>query len=85
MTTLRNVLVIMENDRLVGTQIVGEADGANTTSPMQREASAIAARLRAGPSQTLHELRMAVPADLSAPGVRERFHASLAEKIRRQK
>ena len=71
MTTLRNVLVIMENDRLVGTQIVGEADGANTTSPMQREASAITARLRAGPSQTLHELRMAVPADLSAPGERE--------------
>jgi hypothetical protein len=83
MTTLRNVLVIMENARLVGTQIVGERP--NRTSPMVREVPAITARLRAGPSQTLYELRVDVPADLSAPGERERFHASLAEKISGQK
>jgi hypothetical protein len=74
MTALRRVIVIIEQGRVVGTQIVEEGG-------LSAGASAVTARLRAGPAQTLHELHVQVPSDLSRPGERERFHASLVEKI----
>jgi hypothetical protein len=77
--------VIMENGRLVGTQIVAKSERSDAAATTQRAGAPITARLRAGVSQTLHELRLAVPANLSAPGERERFHESLVEKIGDQK
>ena len=74
MTALRRVIVIVEQGRVVGTQIIEES-GPGAGAP------AVTARLRAGPAQTLHELHVQVPSDLSKPGERERFHASLVEKI----
>jgi hypothetical protein len=74
MTALRRVIVIVEHGRVVGTQIVEES-GPGAGAP------AVSARLRAGPAQTLHDLQVQVPSDLSRPGERERFHASLVEKI----
>jgi hypothetical protein len=67
----------MENGR---TQIVGGVTVANTVSPMQRKAPAHTARLRAGTSQALHELRVRF-CQLRANA----FHTSLVEKVDGQK
>jgi hypothetical protein len=74
MSALRRVTIIIEAGRIVGTQIAAENEPSG--------GAPVAARLRAGPEQTLHEVQIVVPADLARPGERERFHASLLDVIR---
>ena len=82
MTALHRVIVIIEHGRIVGTQIAGQSERPDAVLPMHHEgAPAVTARLRVGPGQTQHELQVPVPSNLSSPGERERFHASLAAKI----
>lgn len=69
------VIVILEQGRVVGTQIVPEDAQAHIGT------MAVTARLCAGPGQTRHELRVAVPSNLEDSDERERFHASLAKMI----
>jgi hypothetical protein len=79
MTALQRVIVVMEKGRVVGTQIA--PDG---TQPAATASSA-SARLRAGPGQTMHEVHVAVPADLASPEARDRFHAILASAVSAKK
>jgi hypothetical protein len=79
MTALQRVIVIMEQGRIVGTQIAPDGVQPGTTP------SDASARLRAGPGQTMHEVHVAVPADLASPEARDRFHAILANEVSAKK
>jgi hypothetical protein len=79
MTGLQRVIVITEHGRIVGTQIAPDGVQPGPT------ASGATAHLRAGPGQTMHEVHVAVPADLASPGARDRFHAILANEVSAKK
>jgi hypothetical protein len=79
MTALQRVIVITEQGRIVGTQIAPDDAQPGAT------ASGASARLRAGPGQTVHEVHVAVPADLASPEARDRFHAILAREVSAKK
>ena len=79
MTALQRVIVITEQGRIVGTQIAPDGVQPGAT------ASGAGARLRAGPGQTMHEVHVAVPADLASAEARDRFHAILANEVSAKK
>jgi len=79
MTAQHRVIVILEKGRVVGTQIDAEDGQAHVGTV------AVTARLCAGPGQTRHELRVAVPSNLEDSDERKRFHANLVKMIAKKK
>jgi hypothetical protein len=65
------LVVISENGRLVGTHVPGGG---------RHEPKGPAARIVAGPGQTLHEIEIERPTDLSRPGAVDAFHELVRRK-----
>lgn len=65
-------IVISESGRLVGTHFPAEP---------ARDAKGPTARIVAGPGQSLHEIEIEAPRDLSRPGAVEAFHEAIRRKV----
>jgi hypothetical protein len=75
MNVRRRLIVILEQGKVVGTQL--SPGGA----PPAAELPPAGASLLAGPRQTRHEISALVPASFKTDAARKRFHAELAARI----
>ncbi|CAN5499776.1 hypothetical protein BH10PSE17_BH10PSE17_37070 [soil metagenome] len=75
---MQRVRVIVQDGRVVGTQVVAPVSDGNRPHPVN-------ATLRADIGQTVHEVAASMPASLASTAERQVFHAHLLDLIGRQK